>query len=192
MKRVTYVVVLICIVAICCTGCVKNAEQVEEDAQNVIEAFSSGDMEQINAVIFNMQELKNDEELNEILAEEKVLEEEGLLSAIFKQDKIILEKVHRDTIEYEIIAPDMSNFFQDLEKRQNKLTENELLEYAKDYLHASKKEKFVVNVPYEISEENVIINYQSEEFINAITGGLVDAYKQVYKESLKRYKEGIE
>lgn len=47
-----------------------------------------------------------------------------------------------------------------------------------------------MSVPYNIIDGEIKGNYQSEEFINAITGGLLEGYQEIYQKMIKEYTEG--
>lgn len=49
-----------------------------------------------------------------------------------------------------------------------------------------------VVVPYIVENERIVIDYKNSDFINAITGGLLESYKQFYQIMLEEYKKEME
>ena len=43
-----------------------------------------------------------------------------------------------------------------------------------------------------IVDDAPVVNYRNEAFINAVTGGLLDAYKSLYEEMMAEYMEGVQ
>ena len=49
-----------------------------------------------------------------------------------------------------------------------------------------------MSLEYILVDDEPIVNYQNEEFVNAVTGGLLDAYKNLYSEMLEEYTERVD
>ena len=103
-----------------------------------------------------------------------------------------VKKTTDSTIEYEIEAPDMSNVFIDMNTKADNISEDGLLDYIKSYAPNAETKETTVSLEYILVDDEPIVNYQDEEFINAVTGGLLDAYKNLYSEMLEEYMEGVD
>ncbi len=189
MKRLL-LVVLVCIALIGLVSCGKQNEVVEENAQAVADAFADGDMATIYKSIFGTSEFEVDEELSEIWGE-TVEPQEGVLEHIFEHVTVKVKKTTESTIEYEIKAPDMKNVFVDLNTNTAGISEDELLQHIKDYAKIAETTATTVSLEYIVVDDKLIVDYQDEAFINAVTGGLLDAYKLLYEEMMGEYTEGV-
>lgn len=190
MKRL-FLIVLVCVSLLTgLVGCGKQNKVVEENAQEVADAFANGDMATINKNIFGINEFEVDEELSDMWGE-SIESQEGVLEHIFEHVTIKVKKTTKSTIEYEINAPDMKNVFVDLDTNTANISEDELLQHIKDYAKNAETKITTVSLEYIIVDDELIVDYQDEAFINAVTGGLLDAYKSLYKEMMEEYMEGV-
>ena len=85
----------------------------------------------------------------------------------------------------------MSKVFDDIDINYSNISENELAEYIIEYAQDAKIKSNVVSLDYILVEDEPVVNYQDEKFINAMTGGLLDVYKTLYSEMMKEYTEGV-
>lgn len=182
--------ILVCVILISLVGCGKQNEAVETAAQVVVDAFEDCDMTTINKTIFGTSEFEIDEELSDIWGE-TIEPQEGALEHIFEHVTVKVKKTTDSAIEYEIEAPDMSKVFVDIDTNTANIAEDELLEHIKNYAENVGAKKTTVSLEYILVDDEPIANYQDEEFINAITGGLFDAYKSLYEEMMDEYMEGV-
>lgn len=86
----------------------------------------------------------------------------------------------------------MSKVFIDMNTNVNNISEDELLDYIKSYVPNAETKETTVSLEYILVDDEPIVNYQDEEFINAVTGGLLDAYKILYSEMLEGYTKGVD
>lgn len=64
-----------------------------------------------------------------------------------------------------------------------------MLKYIEEYIEEAEKKSFVVDVPYTINDDGqVVIDYHDETFLNTVSGGLIEAYKELYMEVLQEYQ----
>lgn len=187
MKKIT-LLILACFITVSLAGC--GNKKVEDKANEAVETFSGGDIKDISRLIFGTDELTVNEEIKEFLDSEDN-SQEGILSSVFSHSTLSVKKVNKDVVKFEITAPDMGQVLQDLPDNSSDFTENDLKEYIEKYADNTKEKTFSVDVPYTVDGEKIVIDYRNEDFINAITGGLVDAYKQLYMDVLKEYQEGV-
>ena len=57
----------------------------------------------------------------------------------------------------------------------------------REYIGKAELKKVTVIIPYIVENEEIVIDYQNEEFIDAITGGLLSAYRQLYQDMINEY-----
>lgn len=185
MKRILVIVFLLVALTLL-ASCGKPNKAVEEAAQVVADAFADGDMATINKTIFGANEFEVDEELSDIWGE-NVDSQEGVLEHVFEHVTVKVKRTTESTIEYEIEAPDMKNVFLDLIESAVDISEDELLQYIEDYARNTKRKATTVSLEYILVDDKPIVNYRDEAFINAVTGGLLDAYKSLYEEMMDEY-----
>lgn len=188
MKK-TVVSVLLCVILFCLVGCEEQNETVETEAQVVADAFTDGDMETINKTIFGTNDVEIDDGLSDIWGED-AQSQDGVLTCIFDLVTVKVKKTTDSTIEYEIEAPDMSKVFVDIDINAANISQDELLQYIKNYAQNAETKDTTVSIEYILVDDELIVNYQDEEFINTVTGGLLDAYKALYSEMLEEYTKG--
>lgn len=168
-------------------------EKVKESAEEIILAISNGNMENINQLIFNSSNLKIDEEVTDIFDEDSnKANNEGILNKVFLRDSIKIIKINEGTVEYEIESPNLDGIFTDMLKNANKLSTENFLDYLTEYINKAEIKKMNVVVPYIVENERIVIDYKNSDFINAITGGLLESYKQFYQIMLEEYKKEME
>lgn len=190
MKRLFLIVLVYVSLLTGLVGCGKQNKVVEENAQKVADAFADGDMATINKNIFGINEFEVDEELSDMWGE-SIESQEGVLEHIFEHVTVKVKKTTESTIEYEINAPDMKNVFVDLNTNTANISEDELLQQIKDYAKNAETTATTVSLEYIVVDDKLIVDYQDEAFINAVTGGLLDAYKSLYEEMMEEYMEGV-
>lgn len=152
----------------------------EEFAFEIVTAFKTNDIEKINDIIFLDDKVVLDENFGVSFDDTKETNIElknGILSEIFSCVDITCDSVDSQQFVYTIESPDMSGVFDNAFELK---TADELVEHIRDYAKKAKTVKNNVTVAYVNKQGEIIADYQTEEFINAITGGLADEYKKVY------------
>ena len=182
--------ILMCVILTNLVGCGKQNEIVETKAQIIADAFTDGDMETINKTIFGTNEVEIDDSLSDIWGED-AQSQDGVLACIFDLVTVKVKKTTDSTIEYEIEAPDMSKVFIDMNTNADNISEDGLLDYIKSYVPNAETKETTMSLEYILVDDEPIVNYQNEEFVNAVTGGLLDAYKNLYSEMLEEYTDGV-
>lgn len=184
--------ILVCVLLTTLVGCKEQNKSIEAEAQVVADAFTDGDMEAINKIIFGTNGFEIDDGLSDIW-EENTQSQNGVLTYIFDLVTVKVQKITGSTVEYKIEAPNMSEVFLNIEVDSNgaDISQDEILQYIKNYAQNAKTVDTTVSIEYILADDEPIINYQNEEFINAVTGGLLDAYKTLYSEMLEEYAEGV-
>ena len=180
MKKIIFIF-FICIMVFNFTGCDNNKE-VEKEAKNFVDVFNSGDMSSINEIIFGKEVQENE------MMEENKNFQEGVIETIFGYVTLEFKGISKNNIEYEIEYPDMHNIFVDIPDSMSNISEEELLKYISEYAKNATKETVTVSLEYSVqNNKEIIINYQNKEFINAMTGGFLDAYNNLYCQMLEYY-----
>ena len=108
-KKKIWIVLIVLILAILLLGVYflsKERKSVKEYAENVVEIFQNGNKEKIDKLVFGYQELAMEDEN----------QKEGILEKIFKNISIKVKRITGKEIQYEISSPDLSTFFDTLEK----------------------------------------------------------------------------
>lgn len=190
MKKKSFLLVLMFIVLFCLVSCKGQNALVKENAQIVADAFTDNDMETINKIIFKTDHFEVDEALWDIWGE-STQSQEGILTYIFELVTVKVKNITDSTIEYEIEAPDMSNMFATIDINTENFSEEELLEHIKSYAQNAGTKTTAVSLKYVLVDDELVVNYRNEEFINAVTGGLLDAYKSLYSEIMEEYSKWV-
>ena len=124
-------------------------------------------------------DLAEDEELADFF-ETDTEQGNGLMSKIIKHDTIEVKKVGKDAITYKITAPDLSNLFSDM--KAGNVTEENIDSFMDDYISDAKMVTNEVDVSYTYENEKFSAEYDTEEFINALTGNMVTAYQELIQD----------
>lgn len=184
-KKKIWIVLIVLILAILLLGVYflsKERKSVKEYAESVVEIFQNGDKEKIDELIFGYQELAMEDEKQE------EGEKEGILAKIFKNISIKVKRITGKEIQYEILSPDLSTFFDTLEKENKMLSASEMESSLDKLIKEAQRKEYVVSIPYEKKNGKIIAAYRTEEFVNAITGGLLESYKEIYAKMLEEWK----
>lgn len=191
VKKATAYTLFLILMVVCFTGCQDKDNTVRESAQFAADAFSSGDMASIHQVVFGTSQLELDGDLSALWGQD-IQSQGGVLDIIFESVTVEVKKITDTAIEYEIIAPDMSNVFAELSDCSDTISENELLEFIYNYAHDTEMKESIVTVAYVFADDGLLIDYKNKDFINAVTGNLLDAYISTYGEMMESYMEGGE
>ena len=145
-----------------------------ESAEEDIEVFKGGDINDISAAIFD--------ETEKIEANE----ENGVVAELFANADAQVTATDDTTITYTIVSPDISDFFQAYADELETIdTSEELGELLLEYSKKAPQKEYTVTLEYTVTEDGVEIAYNSPEFINAMTGGLLEAYSDIYNQYLE-------
>lgn len=193
--RKVIIIILAMLLMGCFVGCGNNPnEKVVEKTQEIENAFSSKNMPAIKTIVFGCEEQSTTKtELLEGRLDSKTVTnspQKGFLESIFSQVSIKTVDTSDDTVEFEISAPDMSKVFVELGDRANSISSDDLRLYLIDYASKAPQIKSKVLLPYKLVGDDIEIDYRNEVFINAVTGGLLDAYKALYTQMIEEYKNG--
>lgn len=149
-------------------------KKIEKQANNIVDAVENNDISELDSIINGTDELAEDEELADFF-ETDTEQGNGLMSKIIKHDTIEVKKVDDDAITYKITAPDLSNLFSDM--KSGNVTEENIDSFMDDYISGAKTVTNEVKVSYIYEDEKFLAEYDTEEFINALTGNMVTAYQ---------------
>lgn len=165
--------------------------EINKKANNIVNAFDAGDLSEISRIIFSENDIQSNVEFTDELSlvKQATINNNGILSAIFKKDKLSVSKIEEDCIVYKIKSPNMSGVFSQAASCKN---ENEVLNFLRDYANEANYTEYEVSVNYMAADGIITINYRTEAFINAITGGLVKEYNSLYMKALNDIKDKLE
>lgn len=114
------------------------------------------------------------------------------LSEVLFRDMNVKTKIHWKThsVTYSFYMPDMEECLENLVASEDKvLSEDEFMEDMEQYISYSEKKWFSGDVFYEWTDGRWVGNYQSEEFLNSLTGGIVKGYQKIYRQILEELSE---
>lgn len=178
MKKLGHVfIAIVLLISMCgCTTDTNNAVTALDKGhsvvvQNDLEVFSGGDISKITERIFDVSP-------DEISADAS---NNGIIADLFANAQVQITSADNTTISYTIVSPDISDFFTAYADQLDSITTSEelgqaILEYAK----AAPTKEYTVTVPYFVEEDDIDVAYDDPDFINAMTGGLLDAYTALY------------
>lgn len=157
-------------------------EKVENYANETAEILSSHDIIKINSLIFDYDELNIDDEICDIYYDGSN-QSFDLMKNIFEHVSVQTKKVAKEVIIYKIKAPNLSELMNDFINENNaNLSSDQFKEYITKYIESADTVTNTVEVNYSINSDNKIeVNLRTKEFINALTGGLLENYEKVYK-----------
>lgn len=199
MRRAVMILVLGLAVCAALTGCgnqedtaTDGNQAVRESAQAVADAFTDSDMGEINEKVFGVDSRAVEDTLLDEWDKESQ-SQEGVLAIVFELATVKVGDVGDDSVVFEVTAPDMSKVFDGLGAESSAdMSEEELLEYVSDYARDAETREAKVTLEYSTAGGEPTVNYQDEGFVNAVTGGLLDAYKALYAQVLDEYAKGLE
>lgn len=146
----------------------KHARSVTND----VKIFESGNISDITVCIFGENANVGDST-------------EGIIADLFSNADVEISDSDDASITYIITAPDISDFFTACADDLDAITTSEELAQAiQAYAEIAPQKEYIVSVPYTISDKDIDVSYDTPEFINAMTGGLLDAYFAVYDQYL--------
>lgn len=195
MKKVVTVVLNSLMIALIFVGCSNRYEKELTLASEQLEIFKNGDMGEINRLLFPEDSVLTGEtlldELNTTIPNSKE-NSNGILGNIISMSAVEISDISDEEIQYIIDSLDLSNFFIDCQEELSMVSEPSaiadiLLSYADKVTTTSTS----INLSYEYRDDNLWVDYLDRNFINAMTGGLVGAYSDLYQKSLEEYKEAL-
>ena len=140
-----------------------------------IEIFSSGNIAEITECIFGIRS-------EEASADHS---DNGIIADLFANAEVQITSADESTISYTIVSPDISDFFTVCVDQLDSITTSEelgqaILEYAK----TAPTKEYNVTISYSVNGDDIDVNYDNSDFINAMTGGLLEAYADLYSQHL--------
>lgn len=183
MKKKLGYIFAVALLLLSMSGCATNTDKVlktlEEDhastVKSDIEVFSDGDISEITERVFGVT-------ADEISSDDSG---KGIIAGLFANAEVQVVSADESTISYTIVSPDISNFFMTYAEQLDSITTSEELGQAiLEYANTAPTKEYAVTVSYSIVEGSIAIAYDDSDFINAMTGGLLDAYFALYEQYL--------
>lgn len=160
-----------------------NEKAVKAEAEKIVEAVENKDVNALEMLILGTGDFAEDEVLSDFFSDSES-DSNGVIDKIIEQDSIKVKKIEKETIVYEITAPQLSGMFEEAMKEKDLSSEN-FEKYIYDYIAAADKIKIEVKVPYTYENKVFEADYLTKDFINAITGNLIDAYQGLVQKMLE-------
>lgn len=183
MMKKLYCVLIMTLLLLTVSGCSKDKggalKTLDKDqavaVQHDLEVFSDGNISEITERVFGMgsDEVSADNSSN------------GIIADLFANAEVRITSADESTISYTIVSPDISDFFTACADQLDSITTSEemgqaILEYAK----TAPMKEYTVTIPYSVVEDGIDVSYNDPDFINAMTGGLLEAYFALYDQYL--------
>lgn len=179
-------------IAMTISGC-SNDNELRTSAEEIVNSINDNDMGTLQKLIMGEDDLTYDEELSDFFDtenEEDSSSENGIISEIVAQDSIKLKKINDSTIEYEIKAPKLENIFQDA--LDQNLEDSEIEDYLREYIRNADKEKIDVEVSYTYVDGIFEADYETEEFVNALTGNMIKSYQKLVQQMIQELSTEVD
>lgn len=192
LKRNMIMLLVATTIAMTTSGC-SNDNELRTSAEEIANSINDNDMGTLQKLIMGEDDLTYDEELSDFFDtenEEDSSSENGIISEIVAQDSIKLKKINDSTIEYEIKAPKLENIFQDA-LAQN-LEDSEIEDYLREYIRNADKEKIDVEVSYTYVDGIFEADYETEEFVNALTGNMIKSYQELVQQMIQEMSAEVD
>lgn len=146
------------------------------EIENDVEVFSEGDISQITERVFGSVSTETPGEGTN----------NGIIADLFANAEVQICSVDESTISYTIISPDISDFFTVCAEQLDSIrTSQELGQAILEYAKTAPQKEYTVTVYYSVEDNNIDVAYDNPDFINAMTGGLLDAYADLYNQYLE-------
>ncbi len=157
------------------------SKEVKEQADVIVQAVNTDNIADLKNIILKgyTSDIIMDNELSDFFNDSKN-EEDGLITKIIEKDNIKVKDVKKDTIIYEIVAPQLDNMIEDILADEN-ITVNEFDTAIYEYINNAPLYSREVNVNYTNTDNNFSADYNTYDFVNALTGGLVEGYNNLLK-----------
>lgn len=191
LKR-SMIMLLVATIAMTISGC-SNDNELRTNAEEIVNSINDNDMGTLQKLIMGEDDLTYDEELSDFFDtenEEDSSSESGIISEIVAQDSIKLKKINDSTIEYEIKAPKLENIFQDA--LEQNLEDSEIEDYLREYIRNADKEKIDVEVSYTYVDGIFKADYETEEFVNALTGNMIKSYQELVQQMIQEMSTEVD
>ena len=182
--KIRHVLLLFTVVLLLFTvGCSADKDEVSdvgnhnyaEEIQDDLELFSGGDISAITESVFGITS-------GEATADGSG---SGIIADLFANADVQVATTDESSVTYTIVAPDLSDFFTVCAEEIDAVTTSEELgQVIMSYAEAAPRKEYTVSVPYTISDTGIDVAYDTPEFINAMTGGLLEAYSALYDQYL--------
>ena len=166
------------------------SELAQQQITSDIETFKSNNISAINQTIFSEPAIP--EGFDEFVEPSAEKQNVGLMADLISLAEIEIVFCKGSSAILSVEAPDMSGFGQAiLTDFDSAVSEDELKKLILEYAQTSEKIKSKVTVDYIVQDEEVSINYNTEEFLNAITGNFTSGYADVYKEYIMALSQEV-
>lgn len=161
------------------SACNKVDDCVKAEAVQAGEIISNGSFNELSELVFGVKKEGIDADLgSELELPGYAIGQSGPLEIISKKVTVMLKSINENTAIYEVTAPDMSSLFADLAEVNN----DTIVAVIEEYVDNTELVTRTVELSYTLDNGHFNADFASYEFVNAITGGLLDGYTQAYQD----------
>lgn len=157
-------------------------KEIREQAEEVVAAFTFGEIYEINEYLFD------DGQKTELLSEGEVpasaarVDRDIALEKYFLYVTLEVGAVDGETVTYHVTAPDMSGFFESCMERPEEYQKEGIAGYFLAFAGQAPTAEKDVTLDYTYENSVFKADYTSENFTDAVMGGLVQGYQECLKE----------
>ena len=162
----------------------------KSEAKKIETAFSEHNIEEINSLIFGVKKSELEQEAEEEFgikfddqSGNDTFNKDGFIARILEKTSVTVVKVEKSTVKYRISAPDMKGSLTDFDEYES---QENLEKGLIDHISSAPMRETEVDVPFEKIDGNLVFNYRSEQFLDAVTGGFITEYSELYMLAVKR------
>ena len=161
------IIFIIFTIAVVCMSACGQKKDIKKYADMVAQAVNTN----------NTSNITSDEELADFFSDFQN-ENDGLIKKIIERDNVKVKNIKDNYIIYEIYAPRLDNMFEDILNNEN-IGISKFNKAIYDYIDNASLYCLEVNVIYSYKDNNFSAEYNTFEFINALTGGFIQSYRDL-------------
>lgn len=155
------------------------ASPIEREAAKIETVFKEGDINKISQAIG-----LTDGDTQE--------PEDSIMNDLLVKASVTFEKMNDEEIVYTVKAPDMSSFFASNLEKISEMGTEDFEKFLREYMESAEVTEREVAVPYSMNGDEIVADYTDSDFIDAATGGLVQAYVGLYDLMIEEYKAYVD
>ena len=160
------IIFIIFTIAVVCMSACGQKKDIKKYADMVAQAVNTNNMTDLQSIV-----MKN-------YTSNITSDEDGLIKKIIERDNVKVKNIKDNYIIYEIDAPRLDNMFEDILNNEN-IGISKFNKAIYDYIDNASLYCLEVNVIYSYKDNNFSAEYNTFEFINALTGGFIQSYRDL-------------
>ena len=173
------IIFIIFTIAVVCMSACGQKKDIKKYADMVAQAVNTNNMTDMQSMVMKnyTSNITRDEELADFFSDFQN-ENDGLIKKIIERDNVKVKNIKDNYIIYEIDAPRLDNMFEDILNNEN-IGISKFNKAIYDYIDNASLYCLEVNVIYSYKDNNFSAEYNTFEFINALTGGFIQSYRDL-------------